>query len=102
MQSFRLSAIAASLLLLVSTTALAQDAGLEAENSTAATDGGVGDAGAHSEDGNDETAEHRPSKLLIATKQAPPFSLKNADGEWTGLSIELWRRIADELDYSAV
>ncbi len=40
--------------------------------------------------------------LVIGTKVAPPFAMKNADGEWTGLSIELWERIADQLgiDYS--
>jgi ABC-type amino acid transport substrate-binding protein len=35
--------------------------------------------------------------LKVATKPAPPFSVKQADGTWTGKSIELWRDIADEL-----
>ncbi len=41
-------------------------------------------------------------KLLIGTKEAPPFSFKNSAGNWQGLSIELWQIIADELqlDYS--
>jgi len=35
--------------------------------------------------------------LVVGTKQTPPFAMKNDDGAWTGLSIELWKRIADEL-----
>lgn len=37
--------------------------------------------------------------LVVATKVAPPFSIKNADGTWSGLSIGLWRRVAEELNY---
>ncbi len=36
-------------------------------------------------------------KLVVGTKEAPPFALKNADGTWSGISIELWKAIADEL-----
>jgi polar amino acid transport system substrate-binding protein len=32
--------------------------------------------------------------LRVATKVSPPFSMKNEDGKWYGLSIELWERIA--------
>lgn len=35
--------------------------------------------------------------LIVGTKEAPPFSMKSEDGTWRGLSIELWRRIAEEL-----
>lgn len=35
--------------------------------------------------------------LLIATKPVPPFVIKQTDGSWTGVSIELWERIAEEL-----
>ncbi len=37
------------------------------------------------------------SKLVVATKSAPPFAIKDRDGNWSGISIELWTRIADEL-----
>lgn len=37
-------------------------------------------------------------KLIVGTKHVPPFALKNADGQWKGISIELWRHLADELD----
>jgi len=37
-------------------------------------------------------------KLKVGTKEAPPFSMKDNDGIWTGISIDLWRQIATELD----
>ena len=41
----------------------------------------------------------QPSKdLVIGTKQAPPFAMKTPSGEWEGISIDLWRRIARELN----
>ena len=36
-------------------------------------------------------------RLDVATKSAPPFSVKQADGTWTGISIELWRDVAEDL-----
>lgn len=36
-------------------------------------------------------------ELVIGAKQAPPFAMKDADGNWEGISIDLWRRVADEL-----
>ena len=35
--------------------------------------------------------------LVIGTKEAPPFAMKAPDGSWSGISIELWRRIASDL-----
>ena len=35
-------------------------------------------------------------ELVVGTKEAAPFAMKNADGAWTGISIDLWRRIAEE------
>lgn len=42
--------------------------------------------------------------LRIATKESPPFAMREADGSWTGISIELWAEIAArlELDYRLV
>jgi ABC-type amino acid transport substrate-binding protein len=37
------------------------------------------------------------SSLIVGTKASPPFAIKNADGSWTGLAIELWRMIAADL-----
>lgn len=39
-----------------------------------------------------------PAEMTVGTKHAPPFAFRGPDGEWTGISIELWQRIADELD----
>jgi ABC-type amino acid transport substrate-binding protein len=35
-------------------------------------------------------------ELVVGTKEAAPFAMKNADGVWIGISIDLWRRIAEE------
>jgi len=45
-------------------------------------------------------SEHQfiPDKeLVIATKEAPPFVIKRADGTLYGISIDLWRQIAEQL-----
>jgi polar amino acid transport system substrate-binding protein len=36
-------------------------------------------------------------ELVVGTKEAAPFAMKDADGVWHGISIDLWRRIADQL-----
>ena len=36
-------------------------------------------------------------KLIVGVAPGPPFNILNPDGSWTGISIELWREIADEL-----
>ena len=36
--------------------------------------------------------------LIVGTKEAPPFAMKSADGTWTGISIDLWRQIATDLN----
>ena len=35
--------------------------------------------------------------LIIGTKVAPPFVIKEEDGTFSGISIELWQRIAEEM-----
>jgi polar amino acid transport system substrate-binding protein len=37
-------------------------------------------------------------KLMVGTREAPPFSMKDSDGRWIGISIDLWRQIATELN----
>jgi ABC-type amino acid transport substrate-binding protein len=39
-----------------------------------------------------------PGKLRVGTTVAPPFAMKASDGRWEGLGIELWQKIAAELD----
>jgi ABC-type amino acid transport substrate-binding protein len=36
-------------------------------------------------------------ELVIGTKVAAPFAMKQADGTWRGISIDLWRRVADQM-----
>ena len=36
-------------------------------------------------------------EIIVATKQAPPFAMKGGDGNWQGISIDLWRRIAEQM-----
>lgn len=36
-------------------------------------------------------------ELVVGTKEAPPFAMKEPDGTWTGISIDLWRQIAEKL-----
>ncbi|MEQ8767837.1 MAG: transporter substrate-binding domain-containing protein [Planctomycetota bacterium] len=37
-------------------------------------------------------------KLVVGTKQAEPFSFRGEDDVWRGISIDLWRRMAERLD----
>jgi polar amino acid transport system substrate-binding protein len=36
-------------------------------------------------------------KYIVGIASGPPFNIQNPDGTWTGISVELWREIADEL-----
>jgi polar amino acid transport system substrate-binding protein len=36
-------------------------------------------------------------KLIVGIAVGPPFDFRQADGSWTGISVELWRQIAEEL-----
>jgi ABC-type amino acid transport substrate-binding protein len=36
-------------------------------------------------------------QVVVGTKEAPPFAIKAPDGTWSGISIELWARIAGKL-----
>src|ERR1700688_2170210 len=44
-----------------------------------------------------DAAAASQQELVIGTKEAAPFAMKAADGSWSGISIDLWRRIADDL-----
>ena len=48
--------------------------------------------------GDDREQPDTTSKLVVGTKHSPPFAIKNPDGKWTGISIELWRHLTDELN----
>ena len=49
-----------------------------------------------------ETANPPERTVIIATKVAPPFAMKDDSGNWTGISIELWQHIADRLRWQTV
>ena len=36
-------------------------------------------------------------ELVVGTKVAAPFAMKEEDSTWRGISIELWRRIANQM-----
>jgi ABC-type amino acid transport substrate-binding protein len=44
-----------------------------------------------------QAAAERPP-LRIGIADSPPLAIQQADGTWSGLAVDLWARIADELD----
>jgi ABC-type amino acid transport substrate-binding protein len=47
----------------------------------------------------DSTQPLPDRELVVATKEAAPFAMKAADGSWSGISIDLWRRVAEQLHW---
>lgn len=47
---------------------------------------------------DDPNTSVNSASLIVATKHSPPFAWKKPDGQWTGISVELWRHLADELN----
>ena len=45
-----------------------------------------------------QQSSERPAETDCRHQRSPPFSMKPSDGQWTGLSIDLWRQIAAELN----
>jgi ABC-type amino acid transport substrate-binding protein len=41
---------------------------------------------------------HAVEKIIVGTKIAPPFAMQNNNGQWEGISIELWESIASKLN----
>jgi polar amino acid transport system substrate-binding protein len=41
--------------------------------------------------------EQSSHELVVGTRVAPPFSMKGQDGAWEGISIDLWRHVAERL-----
>jgi ABC-type amino acid transport substrate-binding protein len=47
----------------------------------------------------DDAADLSNKRLLVGTMTAPPFAIRTDDGRWTGISIELWEKIAHFQEY---
>ena len=47
-----------------------------------------------------EDGKGRKKLLVVGTKVVAPFVMKTATGEWTGISIDLWKEIASTLELS--
>jgi ABC-type amino acid transport substrate-binding protein len=43
-----------------------------------------------------ETVGNGEHMLVVGTKEAPPFVIRGKDGGWSGIAIDLWRRIAEQ------
>ncbi len=41
-----------------------------------------------------------PATLRIAISEAPPFTIREADGSWRGISVDLWTEIAKARGYA--
>ena len=39
-----------------------------------------------------------PDTLRVATREVPPFAMRNEEGQWTGISIDLLREVKAELE----
>jgi len=39
-----------------------------------------------------------PDKLIVGTREVPPFAMRNDDGQWVGISIDLMREVKAELE----
>lgn len=37
------------------------------------------------------------AELRVGVKEAPPFAFQDANQQWQGISVELWRRVAEDL-----
>ena len=37
--------------------------------------------------------------LVVAVREVPPFAMRDAAGNWEGLSVDLWQDAADKLDW---
>ncbi len=44
------------------------------------------------------SAQTQSTTMRVGITQVPPFVMTNEEGEWEGISIDLWRTIAEELE----
>ena len=49
--------------------------------------------------GSSGRAWARPEgEVRVAVREAPPFAWRDTDGKWSGLVVDLWRRVAEQAD----
>ena len=46
-----------------------------------------------------QQAEAPKRKVVVGTRNLPPFAIKTDEDTWNGVSIALWRAIAEDLNY---
>lgn len=59
--------------------------------------GARADAGAGDASTDAAPASAQKKKLIVGTYPIAPFIVKRDNGEWTGISMELWKRVAREV-----
>ena len=47
-----------------------------------------------------EGRELAGTRLVVGIRERPPFAMKNADGTWSGVAVDLWRSIAGQMGVS--
>ncbi len=47
-----------------------------------------------------EGRELASTRLVVGIRERPPFAMKNPDGTWSGIAVDLWRSIAGQLGVS--
>ena len=45
-------------------------------------------------------AEERPAKLRVGVFDRPPFAIKDNNGRWIGIAVDLWEKVSSENSYS--
>ncbi len=45
-------------------------------------------------------ADANAKTLIVGTKSTPPFVIRSAAGNYSGISVDLWRRMAEDLHYT--
>lgn len=44
----------------------------------------------------------KPTQLVVGVRHTPPFAIRDAQGEWHGVSVALWRQVANQLGVTFV
>lgn len=47
-----------------------------------------------------EKTDSTKKELVVGTHPIAPFVIKNPDGTWSGISIDIWKRVAEEMHLS--